>query len=285
MTTPNTTEGGAPPAGEPIAVITPEVIPPERSRAVARSIAADPHPEPISAFSSLDSFRAAQSMALALCSSSIVPEAYRGEKNVGNALIALEYAHRLRVSIMAVMQNLHIIHGKPSWGSPFLIGLINSCGRFSPLRFEWKGTEKKSGWGCRAVARDLATGDVLEGQWVTWDMANEEGWVTRKDSKWKSMPAQMMVYRAASFWSRVFAPDLSLGMHTADEVEDSGERAEPAKSTGAVKLAEALKAATTPVPPADPEPPKGPALHMGPGLCEACDVKPGEPHKGECPHA
>lgn len=276
-----------PPAGEPVAVIEPTAVPAEKSKAVARSLANDPRPEAISAFHSLDHFRAAQSMALALCSSTIVPEAYRGEKNIGNVLIALEFSNRLGVSPVAVMQNLHVIKGKPSWGSPFLIGLINSCGRFSPLRFEWKGEERKNSWGCRAVASELATGQRLEGQWVTWEMANGEGWVTRADSKWRTMPAQMMVYRAASFWSRIFSPDLSLGMHTAEEVEDIPGGNEPTKSAGAVKLEEALRTApaiTVTEAPAAAEP-AAPSIHAGPGPCEACEVPPGSPHKDACPHA
>jgi hypothetical protein len=35
------------------------------------------------------------------------------------------------------------------------------------------------------------------------------------------MPEQMLQYRAASFWTRAYAPELSFGMHTEDEVRDS----------------------------------------------------------------
>ena len=34
------------------------------------------------------------------------------------------------------------------------------------------------------------------------------------------MPGQMLRYRAASFWSRAYASDLSLGFYTQDEVRD-----------------------------------------------------------------
>jgi hypothetical protein len=34
------------------------------------------------------------------------------------------------------------------------------------------------------------------------------------------MPEQMMCYRAAAFFGRVYAPDVILGMHTVEEVED-----------------------------------------------------------------
>ncbi len=51
-------------------------------------------------------------------------------------------------------------------------------------------------------------------------MAAQEGWSTKSGSKWKTMPEQMMWYRAAAFWTRMFCPELSLGMQTAEEVMD-----------------------------------------------------------------
>ena len=37
------------------------------------------------------------------------------------------------------------------------------------------------------------------------------------------MTGQMLRYRAASFWSRAYASDMSLGMYTQDEVRDFAE--------------------------------------------------------------
>jgi hypothetical protein len=179
--------------------------------------------ESIAAFASLGNFEAAQRMAKALSSSTIVPESYRGEKGFPNCLVAMELASRTRASVMMVMQNVHVIQGKPSWSASFLIASVNSCGRFSPLRFETEGEPIKEGWRCRAVATELATGNVLEGEWITAGMVIGEGWSTKAGSKWKTMPGQMIRYRAASFWTRVYAPEISLGMRTIDEVEDIGE--------------------------------------------------------------
>lgn len=195
----------------------------------------------IAAFASESNFAAAQRMAKALSSSSIVPEAYRGEKGFPNCLVAMELASRTGASVMMVMQNVHIIQGKPSWSAAFLIASVNSCGRFSPLRYEFEGEPEKAGWKCRAVARDLATNEVLEGEWITWGMAHSEGWLSKSGSKWKTMPGQMMRYRAASFWTRAYAPEISLGMRTMDEVEDMTE-IRPA-SSAAASLQAALDAA------------------------------------------
>ena len=36
------------------------------------------------------------------------------------------------------------------------------------------------------------------------------------------MPRQMLMYRAASFWTSVYAPELSMGMRTVEESQDMG---------------------------------------------------------------
>lgn len=177
----------------------------------------------IAAFASQTKFLAAQRIAKALASSSLVPKQYQGANGVANCLVAMELASRTGASVLMVMQNLHVIQGRPSWSAAFLIASINSCGRFSPLRYEFEGRESSDGWRCRAYARDLKDGDVLHGEWITWDMVKAEGWLAKSGSKWKTMPGQMIRYRAASFWARTYAPEISLGMHTAEEASDIGE--------------------------------------------------------------
>jgi len=165
-------------------------------------------------------FETAQREAKALASSDLVPSAYKG--NVANTMLAMEVAHRVGASPLAVMQNLHIVQGRPSWSASFLIACVNSCGRFSPLRFETRGGDDAAAktYAVRAISTDKESGKDCTGSWVTWAMVDAEGWSKKAGSKWLTMPEQMFMYRAAAFWSRVFAPEISLGMHTSDEVED-----------------------------------------------------------------
>lgn len=172
----------------------------------------------LNAFSSDSAFNAGIRMAKALASSSLVPTTYKD--NLGNCLIAIELANRTRASVLMVMQNLDVIHGRPGWRSQFLIATVNASGRFTPLRFRWQGEEGSDAWGCRAVATDRESGYECVGSLVTLKMAKDEGWYSRNGSKYKTMPEQMLMYRAASFWTRIYAPELSLGMMTAEELED-----------------------------------------------------------------
>lgn len=173
----------------------------------------------ISAFASEANFVGAQRMAKALAASSLMPREYQG--NIPNVLIALDMASRIGVSVLMVAQNLNLIHNRPSWASTFLIATVNQCGRFTPLRFSWQGKEGEDSWGCRAVAKERASGEELRGTLITIALAKKEGWYQKSGSKWQTIPEQMLCYRAAAFWTRIYAPELSLGMHTSDEVIDT----------------------------------------------------------------
>ena len=171
-----------------------------------------------SVFSGIQQFEDAQRIAKALASSTLIPPQFQGQQGFANCLVALEIANRMRMSPFQVMQNLHIIHGRPSWSSQFIIGLINGCGRFSPLRYEMSG--KGDTLACTAVATELSTGEELRGPEVTMAMAKREGWATKNGSKWATMPELMIRYRAAAFWGRLFIPELLVGIHTQEEVMD-----------------------------------------------------------------
>jgi hypothetical protein len=166
-------------------------------------------------FNSQDSWELAQRIGKAFASSSLVPQAYR--ENLANCIVALEMANRMGASPLMVMQNLYIVHGNPGWSSKFLIASFNQCGRFSALRYEWNADRTA----CRAWAVERATGERIEGPQVSVAMAKEEGWSTKAGSKWKTMPELMLMYRAAAFLIRTYAPEISMGLRTDDEIMDT----------------------------------------------------------------
>ena len=184
-------------------------------------------------------FALAQRQAIALSKSELVPKIYQGEKGIPNCLIAFNMAQRIGTDPMLIMQKLHVIQGRPSFGSSFLIASVNSCGKFSPLRFEFKGEFGTSEWGCRAWAIEVATQERLNGAWITLAMAKSEGWLDKGGSKWKTMPEQMLMYRAGSFWTRIYAPEISMGMLSTEELTDLT----PTRATVTQADAEAVEAA------------------------------------------
>jgi hypothetical protein len=171
-----------------------------------------------SVFSGIRAFEDAQRIAKALASSTLIPPQFQGQQGFANCLVALEIAGRMNISPFLCMQHLHIIHGRPSWSSAFIIAMVNGCGRFTPLRFEVSG--EGDSLACYAVATDIKTNQELKGPTITMAMAKKEGWATKSGSKWITMPELMIRYRAAAFWGRLFAGDLLVGLQTQEEVID-----------------------------------------------------------------
>ncbi|WP_257765340.1 hypothetical protein [Burkholderia glumae] len=211
-------------------------------------------------FGSLQSFELMQRAANLLASSTLVPAAYRkviekldrygnvkesrdNPNALANAVVALNMAQRMGADPLMVMQNLYIVEGRPSWSSQWIIAAVNGCGRFSPLRFDikvigkrevdytetyWENNQRQQRTRkvpivdkvCVAWAVEKETGERLESPPVSIEMAVKEGWYTKNGSKWQTMDEVMLRYRTASFFGKLYAPELLMGLTSVEEVAD-----------------------------------------------------------------
>ena len=172
-------------------------------------------------FQSAEGFALLQRMANMFVGSTLVPEQFRGQNNFGNCVIALNMAQRLGADPLMVMQNLYVVYGTPSWSSKFMIAMFNQCGRYESIHYEETGEKGTDTQGVIAWAKEKSTGEILKGPEVTIKTAKDEGWYVKNGSKWKTMPGQMLRYRAAAWFIRTTAPELSMGLQTVDEVTDT----------------------------------------------------------------
>lgn len=170
-------------------------------------------------------------------------------KAVANCMIAISMAMRIKADPLMVMQNMIVIYGRPSWSSKFLVATVNTCGRFEPLKYRftnkgklgkvdytdyvWDNAARKKvakivtfdgsqidNIECVAYTTAKGSDEVLEGTPVDLKLAIQEGWYTKSGSKWQTMARQMLSYRAASWWTSLYAPEISMGMRTEYEEED-----------------------------------------------------------------
>lgn len=162
-------------------------------------------------------FEHAQRVAKMLATSTMIPEHFRN--NVGNCVIALNLAERFMADPFMVMQNVYVVHGRPGLEGKLVIALINQCGKFTPLKFNMAKDNKGNIVSCTAIATHKETKEQLE-QAVTWEMVTKEGWDKKSGSKWLTMPDLMFKYRSATFFARVYCPEVILGMMTTDELFD-----------------------------------------------------------------
>jgi hypothetical protein len=174
-------------------------------------------------------------VAAMLAKSSIVPQNYQGKPE--DCFLAVEMAARMNTSPLMVMQNLFVVKGKPSWAGQACMAMINACGKFRNVKHVYTGTKGTDSRGCYVTAVRVSDEEVVNGTEVTIAMAKAEGWTT--NSKWRNMSEQMLGYRAASFFARMYCPEALLGLQTTEEVLDAEEHPQ----TTAQKLTEALKGA------------------------------------------
>ena len=103
----------------------------------------------------------------------------------------------MRRNLLKIMQAMHVIYGKPSFASNFLISLINSCGYYEPLKFRLTGDGDSRA--CVAWTVDKRTGEKMEGPAISIHMVKFEGWYDRNGSKWKTVTSDEV--RSATFGS------------------------------------------------------------------------------------
>jgi hypothetical protein len=214
-------------------------------------MSAAPAPIVRAGFNDLQGFELMQRQCKALASSTLVPQQFQG--NMPNCLIALEMAQRIGASPLMVMQNLYIVHGRPGWSAKFLIASFNQCGRFSAIRFKFSGTEGKDDWGCRAYATEKETGEKIQGPLITIALAKKEKWYDKSGSKWQTIPELMLQYRAAAWMVNTHAPEISMGLNTADELGDTFDAGRTDDGTFTVTTEQLRESVDAPAPTTDPD--------------------------------
>lgn len=169
-------------------------------------------------FSNSENFQKIFDIGKMFASSQLVPSNYQGKPM--DCTIAVDMANRMGVSPMMVMQNLYVVKGKPQWSGQACMSLIRGSGEFKNVRPIYTGERSTDSWGCYIQAEDKTNGEIIRGTEVTIGMAKSEGWYNKDGSKWKTMPEQMLAYRAAAFFARVYIPNALMGVSVEGEVED-----------------------------------------------------------------
>lgn len=169
-------------------------------------------------FADTVSFRKLFDIGKMFASSALVPQTYQNRPM--DCTIAVDMANRMGVSPMMVMQNLYVVKGKPQWSGQACMSMIRGSGEFKNVRPVYTGTKGEDSWGCYIQAEYRDTGEIAKGTEVTIGMAKAEDWYNKNGSKWKTIPEQMLAYRAAAFFARVYIPNALMGVYVEGEAED-----------------------------------------------------------------
>lgn len=172
----------------------------------------------LSPFTDSQSFQKIFDIGKMFASSQLVPQNYQGKPM--DCTIAVDMANRMGVSPMMVMQNLYIVKGKPTWSGQACMSLIRGSSEFKNVRPVYFGEKGTDGRGCYIRAEYRETGEEVHGTEITIKMSKDEDWFQKNGSKWKTMPEQMLAYRAAAFFARVYIPNALMGVYVEGEPED-----------------------------------------------------------------
>jgi hypothetical protein len=159
-------------------------------------------------------FAIIQTQAETLAQSDIIPSAYR--RRPANIIVAALTGRTHGWDVLTAMRNGHVIEG--TWGMKpeAMLGLVRAAGH------SVTGETKASGATVHGKRAD--TGDEMT---VTFDMEDARAAGLAGKATWKQYPQMMCYWRAVGLLCRMLFSDVTLGVHTTDELgaetdEDGG---------------------------------------------------------------
>ena len=161
-----------------------------------------------------DCYESDWQLARGLSESEIIPKVFH--KKPADCFLVIGVAKTLGISLLQAFSSVYVLGGKVGIDAKLMIGLANHSGVFSePIDFKVEGEGKE----IRATAftKLAATGRDVSVT-ISWRTAELEGWT--RNPKYLSMPEQMLKYRAATFLTRLYCPEVLAGLQTQHEVED-----------------------------------------------------------------
>lgn len=167
-------------------------------------------------FTSLLNMKSAYEMAKMLACSKVIPKSY--QNNPADCMIAVDMSVRMDIPVMFVMQNMYTVHGMPTWSGKACIALLQNNKTFGDINYIYTGEKGTESYGCHIETTRVSDGKKICGTLITMKMANDEHWT--KNEKWHTMPDQMLAYRAASFFARMYIPYALMGINVEGEAED-----------------------------------------------------------------
>jgi hypothetical protein len=171
-----------------------------------------------------------------------VPAHLRGSK--GDCFAIVLQAMQWGMNPFAVAQKTHLVNGTLGYEAQLVAAVINSSGAVKDrFKFEFYGPWEK------VIGKFIVKkGDKGEYRVPGWTFADEEGCGVRvsatlkgeteprvldlllaqarvrNSTLWADDPKQQLAYLGEKKWSRLYASDVILGVYTADELAEPGEK-------------------------------------------------------------
>ncbi|WP_085701937.1 RecT family recombinase [Pseudomonas sp. B15(2017)] len=170
-----------------------------------------------------------------------LPKHFNG--NSADCLAVVMQSMQWKMNPFAVAQKTHLVNGVLGYEAQLVNAVITTCAPVvDRLHYEWYGDWEK------VIGKfEIRKGDKGEYRVPGWKMADEEGlgvrvWATfrgeaeprvlelllaqartRNSTLWADDPRQQLAYLATKRWSRLYCPDVILGVYSPDELEETNQ--------------------------------------------------------------
>jgi hypothetical protein len=170
---------------------------------------------------------------------STMPKHFNG--NAADCLAVIMQAMQWQMNPFAVAQKTHLVNGVLGYEAQLVNAVITSCAPVKDrLHYEWFGD-----WTKVIGKFEIKNGDKGQYRIPGWKLQDEDGlgvrvWATfrgeeeprvlelllaqartRNSTLWADDPRQQLAYLATKRWSRLYCPDVILGVYSPDELEES----------------------------------------------------------------
>jgi hypothetical protein len=152
-------------------------------------------------------------LAKAFSMSGMVPGHFQGKPEA--CLVAMLYAEQLGEHPMLLFQEMSVINGRPNTSARFAISRANKSGLLQGA-ITWQSKGQGDALEVTATATMRDTGEVITAT-VTMKEATADGWT--RNPKYRSIPEQMLRWRAATRLINLYMPEVLFGLGVREEAE------------------------------------------------------------------
>ncbi|WP_223538749.1 recombinase RecT [Pseudomonas sp. BF-R-12] len=168
-----------------------------------------------------------------------LPKHFNG--NPADCLAVVMQSMQWKMNPFAVAQKTHLVNGVLGYEAQLVNAVITTCAPvLDRLHYEWYGPWEK------VIGKfTIKNGDKGEYRVPGWKLEDEQGlgvkvWATfrgedeprvlelllaqartRNSTLWADDPRQQLAYLATKRWSRLYCPDVILGVYSPDELEET----------------------------------------------------------------
>jgi len=183
-----------------------------------------------------DAMNAMHAMSKLMASATVtVPQHLQNKP--ADCLAIIMQSMQWKMNPYAVAQKTHLVNGTLGYEAQLINAVISSSkaivGRF---KYEYEGKWETD----KCQSSKIRVGAIIRGESeITWGEWLEPWRVTTKNSPlWKTAPKQQAAYLAVKMWSRLYTPDVILGVYSSDELEDSRPKMRDVNQAPVVNIAE-----------------------------------------------